>query len=364
MSISSLKILRRYQYDPLDRLTGVGLLAGDSTQRFYQQSHLTTELGQQTQRTILRHEAQPLAQQQSEAGITENTLLATDQAHSLLKTVSRINPQQFAYTAYGNHPAESGLSALIGFNGECPDATTGHYSLGQGNRFFNPVLMRFNSPDEMGPFDKEAGFNTYAYCKGDPINFYDPTGNTLVGLYRLWNVPKTIVKSPLYKTRQTVSSISRLVPSRNPILNSILDKQIRNLPPSASSTSPSTSRLAAQARPSTSTLAPQELPFPHPLRKTETYIPKANTPSPKTQQYSELVDNGVRYDRYTTNHPNFKPTTSSELLDRWSRYNTQASKSERTTPKLAITKAKNGLRRTELEIKQYNIRKIDSNTNA
>lgn len=160
-----MKILCRYQYDPLDRLIGVGFLERVSTQRFYQESYLTTEQGEQTQRTIIRHEAQPLAQQQSAAGITETTLLATDQANSLLHTDAKTNPLQLAYTAYGHHAAESGLSRLLGFNGECPDAITGHYPLGQGKRVFNPVLMRFNSPDELSPFD-EGGINPYAYCGG------------------------------------------------------------------------------------------------------------------------------------------------------------------------------------------------------
>ncbi|VVO57839.1 hypothetical protein PS850_00661 [Pseudomonas fluorescens] len=152
MSTSSLMILCRYQYDPLDRLMGVGLLERANTQRFYQQDHLTTELGEQTQRTIIRHEAQPLAQQQSTAGVTATTLLATDQAHSTLQTLAQANPQQLAYTAYGHHPAESGLSRLLGFNGECPEEITGHYLLGQGTRTYNPVLMRFNSPDQLSPF--------------------------------------------------------------------------------------------------------------------------------------------------------------------------------------------------------------------
>jgi len=179
---SSLKILRRYCYDPLDRLSSAGPSEGTSTQRFYQGDHLVTEREERSQRTIIRHEAQPLAQQRSMAGETETTLLATDQTHSLLRTVE----QQLAFTAYGYHPAESGLSRLIGFNGECPDAITGHYLLGQGTRAFNPVLMRFNSPDELSPFGK-GGINSYAYCGGDPINFSDPTGNVR---FRPWNFPR------------------------------------------------------------------------------------------------------------------------------------------------------------------------------
>ncbi|NWL18567.1 RHS repeat-associated core domain-containing protein [Pseudomonas umsongensis] len=364
MSASSMKILCRYQYDPLDRLMGVGLLAGDSRERFYQKGHLTTELAQQTQRTIFRHQTQPLVQIQNEAGMTETTLLATDQAHSLLKTVSKNNPQKFSYNAYGHHPAASGLSALIGFNGECLDATTGHYPLGQGNRFFNPVLMRFNSPDELGPFDKEAGINTYAYCKGDPINFYDPTGSTPFSLYRLWNepiIPSAISKYSIFRTRRTASSIGGAQPARNQMPSSLPNRRTSNAQPSAPTTSSSTSRLADQPGPSTTA---QEFPFPHPLRKTQTHIPRTTTPARNTQHYRELLDDASRYDVYTANNPNYNPTVTSELLGKWNQYFTEASKSERTTPKLAIRKAKNGLRGTELEIKRYNIRKIQGNTPA
>ena len=48
--------------------------------------------------------------------------------------------------------------------------------LGNGYRAFNPVLMRFNSPDSWSPFG-EGGLNAYVYCIGDPVNRDDPTGH-------------------------------------------------------------------------------------------------------------------------------------------------------------------------------------------
>jgi RHS repeat-associated protein len=72
------------------------------------------------------------------------------------------------------------LTSLLGFNGERPDSFTGHYLLGNGCRAFNPVLMRFNSPDNLSPFDK-GGLNAYSYCSGDPVNRIDPTGNFSFG---------------------------------------------------------------------------------------------------------------------------------------------------------------------------------------
>jgi RHS repeat-associated protein len=83
-----------------------------------------------------------------------------------------------AYTPYGHHPAGSGLVSLLGYNGEHRDPITGHYLLGNGYRAFNPVLMRFNNPDSLSPFD-EGGINAYAYCAGDPVNLVDPTGHSL-----------------------------------------------------------------------------------------------------------------------------------------------------------------------------------------
>ena len=77
---------------------------------------------------------------------------------------------------YGHRPAASGLTQLPGFSGERVEPFTGHYMLGNGYRSFNPVLMRFNSPDTLSPFG-EGGLNAYSYCLGDPVNYQDPNGH-------------------------------------------------------------------------------------------------------------------------------------------------------------------------------------------
>ncbi|VVM71071.1 hypothetical protein PS662_01804 [Pseudomonas fluorescens] len=109
MSTSSLKAVRRYFYDPLDRLTGETALDGGITQRFYQNDNLRTELGGQTQRTIFRNEIQSLAQHQSDAAASETTLLATDQANSPLQALSYNRSRQIVYSAYGHHLTDSNL---------------------------------------------------------------------------------------------------------------------------------------------------------------------------------------------------------------------------------------------------------------
>jgi len=105
-------------------------------------------------------------------------LLATDQQQSVLNTLDGNGRRSIAYTPYGHRSRENGLLSLLGFNGEPPDALTGHYHLGNRYRQFNPVLMRFNSPDSWSPFG-DGGLNAYAYCGGDPRNRTDPTGHIL-----------------------------------------------------------------------------------------------------------------------------------------------------------------------------------------
>ncbi|CAI8795407.1 RHS repeat-associated core domain-containing protein [Pseudomonas serbica] len=104
-------------------------------------------------------------------------LLATDQQQSVLNALDTTQNHPLAYSPYGHRPPGNGLLSLLGFNGELPDSVTGHYHLGKGYRQFNPVLMRFNSPDSWSPFGS-GGINAYAYCNGEPVLGTDPTGHS------------------------------------------------------------------------------------------------------------------------------------------------------------------------------------------
>ena len=106
-------------------------------------------------------------------------LVVTDQQRSVLNVIDASTCRSIAHTPYGHRPSASGLLSLLGFNGERPDPVTGCYLLGNGYRAFNPVLMRFNSPDSWSPFGK-GGVNAYSYCVGDPVNRRDPTGHNWV----------------------------------------------------------------------------------------------------------------------------------------------------------------------------------------
>ncbi|WP_353852602.1 RHS repeat-associated core domain-containing protein [Pseudomonas sp.] len=165
-----------YRYDPLDRLVSQAKPQESTLQRFYCKSRLATEVQGTLHHSIVQHDEQLLAQQQRQDDVSDTALLATDQQRSILHTLKPNHQRQpITYSPYGHRHSENGLLSLLGFNGERPDPVTGHYLLGNGYRAFNPVLMRFNSPDSLSPFGK-GGVNPYVYCLGDPINRSDSNG--------------------------------------------------------------------------------------------------------------------------------------------------------------------------------------------
>ena len=66
-------------------------------------------------------------------------------------------------------------SARLGYNRSLHEPGNRWQLLGNGRRVFNPVLMRFHSPDSLSPFSR-GGLNAYAYCLGNPVNLFDPSG--------------------------------------------------------------------------------------------------------------------------------------------------------------------------------------------
>ncbi|MFP3516097.1 RHS repeat-associated core domain-containing protein [Pseudomonas sp. SIMBA_077] len=169
--------LMRYAYDPLDRLIATLPGSQDSPgQLFYNHERLSTRVQGQHSQSVIQHQHLVLAEKRT----TGTQLLATDAQRSVVHALSSSGHHAQAYSVYGHPRIQSGQQRLLGFNGEAPDPLTGHYLLGNGHRGYNPVLMRFNSPDALSPFGK-GGINTYAYCSGDPVNRSDPSG-------RVWGI--------------------------------------------------------------------------------------------------------------------------------------------------------------------------------
>jgi RHS repeat-associated protein len=169
-------VLCRYLYDPLDQLVGTTPILDTRLLRFYRKSRLVTEVQGAVQCSIFKQDDQLLAQRYRQGDVVQTSLLATNQTCSILQLLNSQRPSSFAYSPYGYRPTRCGLLSLLGFNGERADSITGYYLLGNGYRAFNPVLMRFNSPDSLSPFGK-GGLNSYSYCLGDPINRTDETGH-------------------------------------------------------------------------------------------------------------------------------------------------------------------------------------------
>jgi RHS repeat-associated protein len=198
--------LVRYQYDALDRLVGHGQPGTVERQRFYCDSRLTTEIEGGETLSIVQHGDQLLAQQRRQGGEVSNSVLATDLQRSVLSAQQANSQRAIAYSPYGFHLCDSGLTSVLGFNGQRLEPVTGHYLLGNGYRAFNPVLMRFNSPDSLSPFGK-GGLNAHAYCLGDPINRGDSTGHApSFLLLRMKSVP---IDGVSYKPQRYITRISK-----------------------------------------------------------------------------------------------------------------------------------------------------------
>jgi RHS repeat-associated protein len=216
-------LLCRYHYDPLDRLVDCTPSAQAPTRRFYLKDRLTTEIQDAVQRSIMQHDDQLLAQQQRQNGAVEARLLATDQQRSVLNVLDVARPHPVAYSPYGHRLTESGLLSLLGFNGERADPVTGYYLLGNGYRAFNPVLMRFNSPDSWSPFGK-GGLNAYAYCEGNPVSQVDPSGHYIIVKLFKGIANKIGARTP--------SSAKTLIGTGSPQKSTIEIKAPKELPPS------------------------------------------------------------------------------------------------------------------------------------
>ncbi|PBQ08142.1 RHS repeat-associated core domain-containing protein [Pseudomonas syringae] len=207
MASSGQSVLCVYRYDPLDRLADCAPAGQGSTRLFYQKTHLAMQIQGQVQHTLMRMDEHLLACLSAENNQRDGALLVTDQQQS----VTAAQGLEFAYTPYGHrHP--SGPASLPGFTGQRVDPVTGHYLLGNGYRAFNPVLMRFNSPDSLSPFG-EGGVNAYGYCEGDPVNRVDPSGHWPTVLVKFLKRASSVKKRLLGRRGSQDSMSSPLVTS-------------------------------------------------------------------------------------------------------------------------------------------------------
>ena len=104
-----------------------------------------------------------------------------------------------AYTPFGEQIGEA--ASGFGWNGEYYNATTGQAYLRA--RFYEPEMNRFGQKDILrGNIINGTSLNRYAYCVNDPVNFIDPSGESLK---TLWNSAKNFV-STVSQTYNTVKA--------------------------------------------------------------------------------------------------------------------------------------------------------------
>jgi type VI secretion system secreted protein VgrG len=81
---------------------------------------------------------------------------------------------------YGRARAAGGTKVVAhGYTGQERDTTTGLYYYGA--RYYDPAAMRFISADSIIPdMADPQTYNHYAYVRGNPIKYTDPTGHYIV----------------------------------------------------------------------------------------------------------------------------------------------------------------------------------------
>ncbi|KAL7911629.1 hypothetical protein GGI35DRAFT_468131 [Trichoderma velutinum] len=169
-------IISQYHYDTTGRLVCQSVPGQADHHLFYRGDKLiATQRGDQKISYMCDGEGYWGQSVQDGDGTTQTQLWSSNGYDSVLAWIDGHQPDQVRhqkYTAYGSGNTETS----IGFNGQWRDPVTGWYHLGNGYRVYNPVLMRFHSPDSWSPFTS-GEINPYAYCLGDPVNRVDPSGH-------------------------------------------------------------------------------------------------------------------------------------------------------------------------------------------
>ncbi len=82
---------------------------------------------------------------------------------------------RYTYDAFGNTiEAEEKIPNRYQYTGQQLDPITPQYYLWA--RFYNPAIARFTQEDEY----HGDGLNLYAYCANNPVDYYDPSGYSLI----------------------------------------------------------------------------------------------------------------------------------------------------------------------------------------
>ena len=106
-----------------------------------------------------------------------------------------------SYTPFGEQIGEA--SSGFGYNGEYYNAATGMVYLRA--RFYEPEMNRFSQKDVVrGSVVQPGSLNRYSYVQNDPVNFIDPSGQSLKSV---WNSVKSAAKNVVTSVKNTASKV-------------------------------------------------------------------------------------------------------------------------------------------------------------
>ncbi|KAJ6127919.1 hypothetical protein N7471_009136 [Penicillium samsonianum] len=170
-------VVSQYRYDASGRLICQMIPEQPDTYLFYREDKLIATKAGNRQVSYISDGNEYWGQSIQQGETTQTQLWASDGHQSVLTWLDAHQPGQIHHQQYTPHGhSAAGSSPSIAFNGQWRDPVTGWYHLGNGYRVYNPVMMRFLTPDSWSPFTT-GEFNPYAYCSGDPINRIDPSGH-------------------------------------------------------------------------------------------------------------------------------------------------------------------------------------------
>jgi RHS repeat-associated protein len=167
------QLLCQYRYDAAGKLVYQQVPGQDDTHIFYRGNSIVAIHTGKRRISFVPDGGRYWGQTVQEDGTTTSQVWASDEHHSILAWVDADQVHHEQYTPYGFSRLDG---PSVGFNGQWRDPVTGWFHLGNGYRVYNPVLMRFHTPDPWSPFTS-GEINPYAYCLGDPINRVDPSGH-------------------------------------------------------------------------------------------------------------------------------------------------------------------------------------------
>jgi RHS repeat-associated protein len=160
-----------FKYDALGRRVSVTPAGGVSTQFAYDGQNVAREISAGGNADLLAGMALDDWFSRTQGSVTSTFMRNANNSTIALRNTDGTVPATFGYEPFGTTTTTGSTTSSYAFTGREQDAT-GLYFM--RNRYYNPMLQRFLSPDPIG-YDG-GSIDLYAYVDNDPLNWTDPIG--------------------------------------------------------------------------------------------------------------------------------------------------------------------------------------------